>query len=119
MTDQIIFTEIPPDILPADASLMVAVYDKLASEYPGHPWAVTADRERGVVDIQLFYLDAERKNGRWGYVLHTKTLDSDPGMVCVVRAGGELLERFRLSRERAANDESRLRALENGLDVTR
>jgi hypothetical protein len=120
MSEQAIFTEIPPDILPGDASLMAAVFDKLASVYPGHPWAVMAARERGIVDVQLLYLvDAERTSGRYGYTLFTRTLDGDPGMACVVRAGGELLERFRLSREKAADGESRMRALENGLDTDR
>ncbi len=46
-------------------------------------------------------------------------LDSDPSMRCVIKAGGELLERFRLSRSRPADGETQARALENGMDFGR
>lgn len=103
-----------------DALLAVAVYTKLEQHYPGHNWRVSADREQGVVDIWLQYLDKLRKNARWGYTLFVSRLDSDPEMRCVVRAGGELLERYGLPREAYRVDyETRLRALEHGLDVSR
>jgi hypothetical protein len=37
-------------------------------------------------------------SGKWGFILHADKIDAD--MRAVVRAGGELLERYRLSRTR-------------------
>ena len=39
-----------------------------------------------------------RLSGDWGFVLHEDKMDND--YKSVMRAGGELLERFRMSREK-------------------
>jgi hypothetical protein len=44
-------------------------------------------------------------SGRWGFVLHAAKID--PEMRAVVRAGGELLERYRVSRARPTMDQLR------------
>lgn len=104
----------------ADALLAVAVYTKLEQHYPGHNWRVNADHEQGVVSVWLQYFDKLRKNAPWGFRLFISRLNSDPEMKCVVTAGGELLERFGLPRKVYRVDyETRLRAVEHGLDLTR
>lgn len=120
MSDTLIHVD-PSQLAPADAALMAAMYAKLQEHYPGHHWRTTADHEQGVAAVYLQYLDAiKRTAGRYGYALLIDKLKSDPDMRSVVRAGGELLERFGLPRHRYPVDhETRLRALEHGLDLTR
>ena len=104
----------------ADLSLAAAVYHKLDEHYPGHNWLVNADHAAGIVTVQLLYLDIERKNGKWGYVIPIARLNGDPTCRAAVKGGGELLERFGLPRRRMRVDyETRLVALGNGLDVSR
>lgn len=102
----------------ADLTLAAAVYHKLDEHYPGHQWRVNADHETGLVTVQLLYIDTVRQHARWGYVIHIARLNGDPTLRAAVRAGGELLERFGLSRNRGRVDwETKQRALANGLDV--
>src|SRR5690606_15125334 len=35
-----------------------------------------------------------RLSGQWGYVIHTKNIQSDPTLRLALEAGGEILERF-------------------------
>lgn len=109
-----------PSIPAADMELAVAVYHKLDEHYPGHQWRVNADHEAGIVTVQLLYIDLLRRNVKWGYVIHIARLNGDPTCLAAVMAGGELLERFNLSRQRGRVDwETKQRALANGLDVSR
>ncbi len=109
------------DIPAADRVLMVAIYNKLQEHYPGHPWRVTADHEQGYAAVLLqYFAGLPRYSDKFGFRLFTSTLNSDPDLRSVVRAGGELLERFGLSRHvYRVDDDTRLRALEHGLDLTR
>ena len=103
---------------PRDLEVAAAIHQKLVEHYPGHQWAASADHATGMANIKLLYLDTQGLNGRYGFQLHLVKLASDPGMKSVVRAGGELLDRYRLQRG-AANDETSLRAREHGLDLSR
>lgn len=103
---------------PRDLEVAAAIHAKLNEHYPGHQWATSADHATGMASVRLLYLDTLGINGKYGFQLHLKQLASDPGMKAVVRAGGELLERYRLRRG-AANDETKLLANEHGLDKTR
>lgn len=67
------------------------IAEKLHKHYPGHLWAVNVDSNGGIVNI--FNM---RLSGRWGFTLHLDDLYGDPDMKKVMRAGGELLERYRL-----------------------
>lgn len=67
--------------------------DHLHKHYPGHLWAVNVNKDGGVVNIFNLALSS-----LWGYVLHTTTVIHDPELKCVMRAGGELLERARLKK---------------------
>jgi hypothetical protein len=67
-------------------------YALLDTAYPGHGWQVIADSAQGYVGIRLPILTG----GNWAYLI--KWADLTPAQV--IRAGGELLERYRLPRGR-------------------
>lgn len=67
----------------------------LHTHYPGHLWGVSADVETGIAKV--FNM---RLSGQWGFIIKLSTLLHDPDLKSVVRAGGELLERYRLRRGR-------------------
>ena len=64
----------------------------LERAYPGHPWMAAADSAKGVVTVSLPML----MGGNWVYLI--KWADLAPARV--IAAGGELLERYRLPREK-------------------
>ena len=89
-------------VTPADLELVARIFKKLHSCYPGHRWEVDYNSELsgGVVHIVNPALNAALSltNKEWGYTLHLTTLYTDPDLKCVMRAGGELLERMHLAR---------------------
>lgn len=75
--------------------------EALHAHYPGHLWAVTCDGKTGMADVRNLGL-----SGNWGYRLKLKNIYSGSQFQAdVIRAGGELLERYRLSRGRLKLDE--------------
>lgn len=101
---------------PADVALAVAAYHKLEQHYPGHSWRTNADHAQGVLTVQLQYFDKLRRDANWGVRIKIHRLNSDPDLRSVVRAGGELLERYGLPRHRRADAETRVAAVAHGLD---
>lgn len=89
-----------------DTDIAGAVAEMLHRHYPGHLWVVHASRETGIATVHNL-----RLSGRWGFVLRLNDLLSDPTLRMVVRAGGELLERWSLSRGPARIDEIAARAV--------
>lgn len=69
----------------------------LERHYPGYLWAVNVRGDQGIVTVHNLML-----SGRWGFILKIKDLDTN--LNAVMRAGGEILERYRLSRSRANFD---------------
>lgn len=67
--------------------------DLLHRHYPGYKWAVRVNIDGGIVTVLNLML-----SGRWGFVIKLIELQEDVGDKKLVRAGGELLERYRLSR---------------------
>jgi predicted enzyme related to lactoylglutathione lyase len=61
------------------------VAEMLEKKYPGWLWAVSVDR--GLVTVKSMML-----SGNWGFVLHENKIDND--LKSVVKAGGEILERY-------------------------
>lgn len=91
---------VPTKIAMANESIAREVAECLNKAYPGHAWAVRANVETGL--CQVYNL---RLSGTWGFVLHLDDLATDPSMKLTIRAGGELLERYNLSRARLKEDE--------------
>lgn len=76
--------------------LVMARYlaDRLTATYPGWLWGVNVDGATGMCDIKNFNL-----SGNWGYRLKLKEVYSSSSLEAdVVRAGGEILERYRQRR---------------------
>lgn len=67
----------------------------LHTHYPLHLWGVSADIHAGIAKV--FNM---RLSGQWGFIIKLATLNHDPDLKSVIRAGGELLERYRLRRGR-------------------
>ena len=70
------------------------VADVLEKKYPGWLWAVNVDH--GVVTVKSMLL-----SGNWGFVLHEDKIDND--YKSVMKAGGEILERYNQNRGRFNN----------------
>ena len=80
---------------PSTVLLVKRAPDLLEKHYPGWAWAVQPDERGGVMNIFSFKL-----SGEWGYRFRLKDVQGDP-KVCdpkIVRAGGEILERFGVPR---------------------
>lgn len=77
----------------ADLLMTGRVADVLQRCYPGHPWMIEVSHKQGVVmiSIPLFM-------GRHKWVIHINTLKTDPMLRTIMRAGGEVLERYRIPR---------------------
>jgi hypothetical protein len=101
-----------------DVAICKAVGEELMQLYPRHRWAIQADTFAGVVDIRLMYANHDPAANGFGYLLKLSTLMSGESAArrAIMRAGGELLERYGLARG-AANEQSALRAKEHGLTL--
>mgnify|MGYP000514636362 CR=1 FL=1 len=78
----------------ADLALTMKIAETLERHYPGHPWMVQVSHDSGCAFIKLPIVMRSMER----YVLHIDKLNMDPSMRAVVRAGGELLERFNMPR---------------------
>lgn len=79
-----------------DHTLAKEMADALLDHYPGHLWAVSADSATGMCDIRNLLF-----SGEWGYRLKIPLIYSASAFKAdVIRAGGEILERFRSARGR-------------------
>lgn len=68
--------------------------EALHSAYPGHMWAVSVDGQTGFADVRNLAL-----SGNWGFRLRLDTIyTASEFKKRVLRAGGEILERYRLRR---------------------
>ncbi|MCA1458086.1 hypothetical protein I6F35_33675 [Bradyrhizobium sp. BRP22] len=73
-----------------DLMVAKAITRVLLAHYRGHFWAVECDSAQGIAWISIPLL-----LGDWKYVFHLSE-DITPAMI--VRAGGEILERFKIPR---------------------
>lgn len=84
---------IPCDTSKADQNTAAIVGETLHRHYPGHLWTVWADSLAGVVVIRHAGLSSKK-----GYVIKMIDMVSDPSMSKVIKAGGEILERYGVKR---------------------
>lgn len=88
-----------PNLGAADLVLAKNMADLLHRHYPGHLWAVTC--EKGVASVRNLYL-----SGNWGFIIKVGNAYSISEFDRqVVRAGGELLERYKLHRGAFRDDQ--------------
>jgi len=70
-------------------NLVKGAGDTLERHYPRWLWQLRPDEHGGIIDIFSLRISA-----RLAYTLHIPTVQEDEDFLCVVRAGGEILERF-------------------------
>lgn len=83
------------------AGLRILIHNvmlKLCKNFPGYDWLVSADDKSGMIDIYL-----PEMGGNYAYSLHIAKLDTK--LKKVFRAGGEILERHGLSRNKMKVDD--------------
>lgn len=81
-------------ITPNDMVMAKQIADVLGRHYPNHPWMVHVNGKQGIAVIRNRML-----SGQWGYVLKLKDVISATDLDAkAMKAGGEILERFRLKR---------------------
>lgn len=89
-----------PDLAANDLILAKQMAETLHKHYPGHLWAVTCEGKQGIATVRNLAL-----SGNWGFIIKLRdhysasTFERE-----VMRAGGELLERFRQRAGRASQD---------------
>lgn len=84
---------------PSEQYLAWRVTELLMKQYPGHPWACHVGS--GVITVRNMLL-----SGEFGYYIHLNRIHTDDDFNRkVTRAGGEILERFKLSRGELAEQE--------------
>ena len=85
-----------PDLGANDFVIAREMAEALHQAYPGHLWAVSCSGETGMADVRNLML-----SGSWGFRLKLKDIYSGSAFKKdVIKAGGELLERYRVARGR-------------------
>lgn len=79
----------------ANMSLARILGNAVARAYPQRRWGIHADSENGIIDVMC-----PDVSNRWGYCIHLKHKTIEQLERECVRAAGEILERFSLSREK-------------------
>lgn len=90
-----------PQYNPADLATSRQIAERLHQRYPGYLWAIHVQWQQGIAIIRNLSL-----SGKHGYVLHLADAWSSSELDRQVdAAGGEILERYRLSRRGFSGDE--------------
>lgn len=99
----------------ADQDVCIAIGEDLTRAYPGYLWKVGCNHEAGVAHIHLVVPSPIPDNTTKGFMIYLSTVLGPGGQKKVIGAGGEILERWGLPRDRAPEDMVD-RANEHGLD---
>ena len=75
---------------PMMVNLCKDIMARLEVEYSNWFWAVRPSPDETVITIFSM-----RLSGEYGYTIHTKDIENDPNLLEAMRAGGEVLTRFR------------------------
>jgi hypothetical protein len=82
----------------AEVNMAKGIAEALYKKYPGYVWMVNADNGNNIATIQLGGV-----TGQHGFYVHLDKLTA--GMEQIMRAGGEVLERYKLTRGRRNDTE--------------
>jgi hypothetical protein len=85
---------LPDPFMAADFGLTHKIAEVIERHYFGQPFSVKVSHEQGIVQIQI----AQLMGAIDWWVVHINDLQCDPNMRCIVRACGEILERFNIPR---------------------
>lgn len=85
-----------------DVELAKKIGAFIESVYSGHWPKVLVDSEGGIIVLQHLLLPP-----RMGYIIGLSEFNSDPGMKCILRGWGEILERFNMPRGRISREQFR------------
>lgn len=96
-----IFGQDGDDMPAGDVILAKDAADLLHRKYPGYLWAVHVNSKGGMLNIFCPNVAV-----RYGYTIRLTEVYADPTLKCVMRAGGEILERAKLPRGRARPGET-------------
>ena len=89
-----------------DRQLCLQILEVLGEQYPGWAWSVDAYPGEGIVVVRNADLGLGFKP--WGFVLHKTACGSWPDVKKnAMRAGGELLERYKVWRGKYNEDKAR------------
>jgi len=80
--------------LEVDFALTKRIAEVLERHYPSHPWMVEVSHAKGCAFLSLPVI----MNRNEKFVLHIEALKTDPGLRSVMRAAGEILERYKMPR---------------------
>lgn len=106
------------ELLMEDHDLCIAIGEDLTRVYPGYPWMVGVDHQKGSGSVTIDLGVPKPPHLRnYGYRLNITSVFGPGGQKRVHEAGGELLERFGLRRGAAHADTDEI-ARENGLDIS-
>jgi len=84
-----------------DILLARTMAESLHAAYPGHLWAVSCDGRTGMADVRNLMF-----SGNWGFRLKLEGIYSASQFKAdVIKAGGEILERFKVSRGKLDDDQ--------------
>lgn len=99
------------DVTPADKALATACLHVLHLAYPGWAWTVNTPPNQNILKVQNLDMDPK---GTYGMVFHKTNLSGSNIAKTMVRAGGELLERWNTARRPYSPDaiEGRMMILE-------
>lgn len=85
----------------SDLSTSRQVSERLNASFPGYLWAVHCQWRQGILIVRNLSVSA-----KYGFVIKLLPIASASELEALaVKAGGEILERFRLSRRRFDGDE--------------
>lgn len=99
MSDEILTDN--PQLDANDLVMAKTMAEELHRAYPGHLWAVTCNGTIGFADVRNLAL-----SGNWGFRIKLDDIYSASQFMHLVRtAGGELLERYRLTRGKFDQDQ--------------
>jgi hypothetical protein len=82
-----------------DTKMLVDSVTILQQHYPHHFWHAMMYADKTSIAIRALNV-----SDQIGYILHTYRVQGDPELKCVIRAGGEILERAGLERGKCIED---------------